>query len=105
MCFSISVLVLIGPVSLIGMVLGFLLSGIIISKFRPGPRPLLAWNVFVGICFVAGQVSFMFFGCRNVNIRGVNLETRQWVLYMCFIIFYNIYQSFLTLNFHMFFAE
>lgn len=69
--------VIAGPISLVGMVLGFLLSGLIISKFKPGPRPLLAWNVFVGICFVAGQVSFMFFGCTDAGIRGVDLETMQ----------------------------
>ncbi|CAL1679963.1 unnamed protein product [Lasius platythorax] len=69
--------VIAGPISLLGMVLGFLLSGLIISKFKPGPRPLLAWNVFVGICFVAGQVSFMFFGCSDAGIRGVDLETMQ----------------------------
>ncbi|EZA61297.1 hypothetical protein DMN91_012661 [Ooceraea biroi] len=69
--------VIAGPVSLIGMVLGFLLSGLVISKFKPRPRPLFAWNVFVGMCFVAGQVSFMFFGCPEAGIRGVDLETRQ----------------------------
>ncbi|XP_029661643.1 solute carrier organic anion transporter family member 74D isoform X1 [Formica exsecta] len=69
--------VITGPISLVGMVLGFLLSGLVISKFKPGPRPLLAWNVFVGICFVAGQVSFTFFGCSDVGIRGVDLETMQ----------------------------
>lgn len=67
----------IGPISLIGMVLGFLLSGLIISKFKPGPRPLLAWNVLVGMCFVAGQVCFIFLGCTNSEIHGVNLETMQ----------------------------
>ncbi|XP_029161942.1 solute carrier organic anion transporter family member 4C1 [Nylanderia fulva] len=69
--------VIAGPISLVGMVLGFLLSGLLISKFKPGPRPLLAWNVFVGICFVAGQVSFMFFGCTDAGIRGVDFETMQ----------------------------
>lgn len=69
--------VITGPISLVGMVLGFLLSGLIISKFKPGPRPLLAWNVFVGFCFVAGQVAFMFFGCTDAGIRGVDFETMQ----------------------------
>lgn len=59
------------------MVLGFLLSGLIISKFKPGPRPLLAWNVIVGIGFVLGQISFIFLGCTNSGIRGVDLETTQ----------------------------
>jgi len=59
------------------MVLGFLLSGLIISKFKPGPRPLLAWNVLVGICFVLGQILFIFLGCTDAGIRGVNLKTMQ----------------------------
>lgn len=69
--------VIAGPISLVGMVLGFLLSGLIISKFKPGPRPLLAWNVFVGICFVAGQVLFIFLGCSDIGFEGLNLETMQ----------------------------
>nr|XP_012137032.1 PREDICTED: solute carrier organic anion transporter family member 5A1-like [Megachile rotundata] len=69
--------VIAGPISLIGMVLGFLLSGMVISKFKPGPRPLLAWNVFVGICFVAGQIVFIFLGCSDIGIKGLDPETMQ----------------------------
>ncbi|CAL7943801.1 unnamed protein product [Xylocopa violacea] len=42
-----------------------------------GPRPLLAWNVFVGLCFVAGQILFIFLGCSDVGIEGLDLETMQ----------------------------
>ncbi|XP_076246769.1 organic anion transporting polypeptide 33Ea [Calliopsis andreniformis] len=69
--------VIAGPISLVGMVLGFLFSGLIISKFKPGPRPLLAWNVFVGVCFVAGQIVFIFLGCSDIGIKGLDLETMQ----------------------------
>ncbi|XP_076171116.1 organic anion transporting polypeptide 33Ea isoform X2 [Ptiloglossa arizonensis] len=69
--------VIAGPISLVGMVLGFLFSGLTISKFKPGPRPLLAWNVFVGVCFVAGQILFIFLGCSDIGIKGVDLETMQ----------------------------
>lgn len=69
--------VIAGPISLVGMVLGFLLSGLVISKFKPGPRPLLAWNVFVGLCFVAGQISFIFLGCSDAGIKGLDLQTMQ----------------------------
>ncbi|XP_012215069.1 solute carrier organic anion transporter family member 74D [Linepithema humile] len=69
--------VIAGPVSLVGMVLGFLLSGLVISKFKPGPRPLLAWNVLVGIFFVIGQVCFTFLGCTGSGIHGINSETMQ----------------------------
>lgn len=67
--------VIAGPISLVGMVLGFLFSGLIIGKFKPGPRPLLAWNVFVGICFVAGQILFIFLGCSDIGVKGIDLET------------------------------
>lgn len=69
--------VIAGPISLVGMVLGFLLSGVVIRKFKPGPRLLLGWNVLVGTCFVAGQVAFMFFGCTDAGIRGIDLQTMQ----------------------------
>ncbi|XP_012523943.1 solute carrier organic anion transporter family member 74D [Monomorium pharaonis] len=69
--------VIAGPISLFGMILGFLLSGLIITKFKPGPRPLLAWNVLVGICFVLGQIVFIFLGCTGSGIRGIDLETLQ----------------------------
>ncbi|XP_043258723.1 solute carrier organic anion transporter family member 74D [Colletes gigas] len=69
--------VITGPISLVGMVLGFLFSGLTISKFKPGPRPLLAWNVFVGVCFVAGQILFIFLGCSDVGFKGLDLETMQ----------------------------
>lgn len=70
-------IVIAGPVSILGMVLGFLLSGLIISKFKPGPRPLLAWNVLVGMCFVLGQIVFIYLGCADTGIRGVDLKTLQ----------------------------
>lgn len=38
-----------GPFTLVGMVLGFLGSGIIITKTKPPPSKLLMWNVIVGI--------------------------------------------------------
>ncbi|XP_071633694.1 solute carrier organic anion transporter family member 74D isoform X2 [Temnothorax longispinosus] len=69
--------VITGPISLVGIVLGFLLSGLVISKFKPGPRPLLAWNVLVGIIFVVGQILYIFLGCTNSGIRGIDLKTME----------------------------
>ncbi|XP_024880200.1 solute carrier organic anion transporter family member 4C1 [Temnothorax curvispinosus] len=69
--------VITGPISLVGIVLGFLLSGLVISKFKPSPRPLLAWNVLVGIIFVVGQILYIFLGCTNSGIRGINLKTME----------------------------
>lgn len=68
-----------GPITLIGMVVGFLLSGLIISKKKPGPRKLLAWNVFVGIGYMVGQVIYLFLTCPDGKmplVQGrLNLST------------------------------
>jgi glucose uptake protein GlcU len=52
-----------GPFTLIGMVTGFLVSGIVISKKKPTPSKLLAWNVLVGFMFMAGEIIYLFLTC------------------------------------------
>ncbi|XP_048504737.1 solute carrier organic anion transporter family member 74D isoform X2 [Athalia rosae] len=66
-----------GPVSLIGMVFGFMGSGVVISKFKPGPRKLLFWNVIVGTSFLLGLISFMFIKCPEPEIQGLDLQTSK----------------------------
>lgn len=51
------------------MVSGFLLSGCVISKYRPGPRKLFFWNVIVGFGYMIGQVSYIFLSCDNNYIN------------------------------------
>ncbi|XP_046422580.1 solute carrier organic anion transporter family member 74D [Neodiprion fabricii] len=67
--------VLAGPLSLCGMVIGFVGSGIVISKYKPGPRLLLGWNVIVGCCYLAGMVTYSFLGCPDSGVQGVDMET------------------------------
>ncbi|XP_037025259.1 solute carrier organic anion transporter family member 74D isoform X2 [Bradysia coprophila] len=59
-----------GPITIIGMVSGFLLSGYIISKYKPSPRKLFFWNVIVGLGYMAGQVSYIFLSCDNNYINN-----------------------------------
>lgn len=54
-----------GPITLFGMVAGFFLSGLVISKKKPGPRPLLMWNVIVGVMYMVGQISYLFLTCPD----------------------------------------
>lgn len=56
-----------GPLSILGLVIGFLSSGYIISKYKPSLRTLFLWNVLVGICFIMGQTSYLFLTCENGN--------------------------------------
>lgn len=52
------------------MVTGFLLSGYIISKYKPGPRKLFFWNVIVGFGYMIGQVIYIFLSCDNNYINN-----------------------------------
>ncbi|KAL1493462.1 hypothetical protein ABEB36_011509 [Hypothenemus hampei] len=54
-----------GSAGLIFSAIGILLSGIIISKFKPRARYLAAWNVVVGAISVLGIISYAFLGCSN----------------------------------------
>ncbi|XP_053691720.1 solute carrier organic anion transporter family member 74D [Sabethes cyaneus] len=71
--------VITGPITLFGMVAGFLISGIVISKKKPSPKILLFWNVIVGIGYMCGQFSYLFLTCPDGNmplVQGrLNLST------------------------------
>lgn len=60
-----------GPFTIVGVVVGFLASGYIISKKKPAPRKLLMWNVIVGMIYMCGQISNLYFTCPG----NVTLET------------------------------
>uniref|UniRef100_A0A1Q3FNY0 Solute carrier organic anion transporter family member n=1 Tax=Culex tarsalis TaxID=7177 RepID=A0A1Q3FNY0_CULTA len=57
--------VITGPITLFGMVAGFLISGVVISKKKPSPKILLFWNVIVGIGYMMGQFSYLFLTCPD----------------------------------------
>ncbi|XP_066600872.1 solute carrier organic anion transporter family member 74D [Prorops nasuta] len=52
-----------GTVGLVFSAFGILLSGLIISKYKPKARYLAAWNVMVGAISVMGMISYAFLGC------------------------------------------
>lgn len=52
-----------GPFTILGVVVGFLASGYIISKKKPAPSKLLMWNVIVGLVYMCGQISNLYFTC------------------------------------------
>lgn len=57
-----------GPLSIIGLVVGFLSSGYIISKYKPSLRALFLWNIFVGIFCIVSETSYIFLSCENGNL-------------------------------------
>ncbi|CRK86315.1 CLUMA_CG000186, isoform A [Clunio marinus] len=54
-----------GPLTIIGVVCGFLASGYVISKKKPKPSKLLMWNVIVGVLYMGGQISNLYFACPD----------------------------------------
>ncbi|XP_011185747.2 solute carrier organic anion transporter family member 74D [Zeugodacus cucurbitae] len=57
--------VIVGPISIIGMVIGLIGSGIVISKKHPSPSKVLMWNIIVGCVYILGQMSYLFMYCGD----------------------------------------
>ena len=56
-----------GPFTIIGVCVGFLVSGYVISKKKPAPSKLLFWNVIVGCGYMAGQISYLYLTCPGIK--------------------------------------
>lgn len=54
-----------GPLSILGMALGFILSGYILSKYRPAPTYVFFWNVILGCLVIIGQFTYMVMECES----------------------------------------
>lgn len=54
-----------GTVGLVFSAFGVLISGIVISKFRPSARYLASWNVLIGAISVLGIISYAYLGCAE----------------------------------------
>lgn len=59
-----------GAIGLIFTAIGVFASGTVISKLKPRPRILAAWNVFVELLDVVGYMSFAFIGCPAEDLHG-----------------------------------
>lgn len=62
-----------GTVGLVFSAFGILLSGLMISKYKPKARYLAAWNVMIGAVSVLGMISYAFLGCSD-NDNQVALQ-------------------------------
>lgn len=56
-----------GTVALSFSAIGVLLSGVVISKFKPRARYLAIWNVFVGLLSVFGMITYAYLGCAEAE--------------------------------------
>jgi hypothetical protein len=73
-----------GTVGLVFSAFGILLSGLVISKYKPKARYLAAWNVMVGAISLLGMVSYAFLGCQaNDNQIAVTSDGSLKTLLPC----------------------
>lgn len=62
-----------GSIALIFSAMGILISGFVISKYKPKARSLALWNVFVGALSVVGIIIYAYLGCaENENSVVLN---------------------------------
>ncbi|KAL7736165.1 hypothetical protein ACLKA6_003711 [Drosophila palustris] len=67
-----------GTVALAFSAIGVLLSGFIISRYKPRARYMAAWNVISAFLVVAGVVTYAFIGCPdNETSVIVNIHNRD----------------------------
>lgn len=54
-----------GTLAIVFSGIGVLISGVLISKFKPSARFLAMWHVICGVLCTAGIVSYAFIGCEE----------------------------------------
>ncbi|XP_065221762.1 solute carrier organic anion transporter family member 74D-like [Planococcus citri] len=73
-----------GTVGLAFTSLGILLSGFILSKYKPKARKCAAWNVFVGAVMVAGVITFAYLECPNLTSEKTFFNMKSAKNLTCF---------------------
>ncbi|CAH1153525.1 unnamed protein product [Phaedon cochleariae] len=66
-----------GSAGLVFSAIGILLSGLIISKYKPKARYLALWNIIVGLISVTGIVSYAHLGCTGNDNKAPLLPTGE----------------------------
>lgn len=70
---------LVGFIMLVGKSFSVLIVGMIITKFKPSPRCLMAANVLIGISCCLVQLSYILISCPQPQIQGY-WNNNQWNL-------------------------
>lgn len=52
-----------GPATILGMTIGILSSGFIISKYKPPPKYLFMWNAIIALISASSQIVYTQIGC------------------------------------------
>ncbi|XP_016987868.1 solute carrier organic anion transporter family member 4C1 [Drosophila rhopaloa] len=60
-----SATIIVGPISILGMVIGLIGSGVVLSKKKPHVSKVLMWNVIVAGVSIMAQISYAFLYCPD----------------------------------------
>lgn len=61
-----------GPITIVGMIIGFISSGYLMTKYKIHARKLYLWCVMTGVISVIARSLFMHISCENPNSLAVN---------------------------------
>lgn len=61
-----------GPITILGMTIGLLTSGYVITKYRPPPKYLFFWNAVLGVMAMSTQIFYTQIGCDGGNSLLMN---------------------------------
>ncbi len=66
-----------GAVGVVSKAIGLLVSGVVLSRWRPSARTLSAFifNVLVGSCYLVFFVTFSMLDCPDVELHGVSYSS------------------------------
>lgn len=56
---------ILGVSAVVSILIGFLISGFAISKFKPRESYLLLFNIFIALVYMIGEFAFLFMGCSG----------------------------------------
>lgn len=68
---------IIGVPAILATMVGFLISGYVISRYKPRASYVLGWNVFVGCVYIAGEILFIYLGCTDNGLQGFQPSTQE----------------------------
>lgn len=61
-----------GPLTMVGMAIGMVVSGTFITKIKPRPSRIFFWNIIVGLIILSSTITNTQLGCENSNSLEVN---------------------------------
>nr|CAD7261265.1 unnamed protein product [Timema shepardi] len=70
-----------GSTRIFAMVVGFMLSGYLMGKYKPKPRVILGYNVFLGVLSISNNIVHIFLRCDDNGLYGLDVNNGKIDIY------------------------